>query len=102
MIVWILLLVLCDGKTSIEYSGSPFVGVVQSVQDWARPGGASHRAQLRFRRLRSGRPMRTVLVVVADELSEHGHQVSLVEHDHVVQMLLSLRALIGSRWRARS
>src|SRR5712691_1493428 len=56
---------LCDGKTSMAYSGSPFIDVVRSVQDWARPDGASHRAQLRSRRLQSERSMRPVLVVGA-------------------------------------
>ena len=78
---------LCDGKTSIEYSGSPFVDVVQFVQDWARPDGASHRAQPRFRRLQSERSMRTVLVVVADEFAEHRRKVLLVHNDEMIQTL---------------
>ncbi len=80
---------LCDGKTSIEYSGSPFVNVVQSVQDRARPDGASHRAQLRFRCLQSERSMRTVLVVIPNEFRQHRPQVLLVEDDHVVQTFLA-------------
>jgi hypothetical protein len=80
---------LCDGKTSIEYSGSPFVNVVQPIQHRPRPDGASHRAQPRFRCLQSERSTRSILVVVADEVAEHRPQVLLVEDDHVVQTFLA-------------
>ncbi len=47
--------------------------------------------------------MRSLVVVVADELGQHRRQVPLVEHDHVVETLSAQRSndTFGDRIRAR-
>ena len=66
-------------------SGCSLVDVMQAVQHGTRADRTSNCAWPRVRRLHAQRTMRSLLVVLADEVAQHRRQVLLVQHDHVAQ-----------------
>jgi CheY-like chemotaxis protein len=72
---------------NVSRSGGAFERVVQPSQHQARADRASHRAWSQCRHPQPERALRALVVVGADELSQHGRQVLRVEGHDVVQAL---------------
>ena len=94
----------CPSSTlskNVRSSGGEIIAMMQSAKPWHRYELAIHvcirRCHPARRRRLVQREMRSVVMIVTDVLGHKPFQVSLVEHDHVVQKV-STTVMRNCRW----